>query len=46
MRGPDTANGSTAFVQNGLNQQTSIGGSTATWDEKGNLTAEPQSAKT
>jgi len=39
-------NGSTAFVQNGLNQQTSIGGVTATWDTKGNLTGEPQSGKT
>ena len=39
-------NGSTAFTQNGLNQQISIGGSAATWDSKGNLTTEPQSAKT
>jgi RHS repeat-associated protein len=39
-------NGSTAFVQNGLNQQTSIGGVPATWDNKGNLTTEPQSGKT
>ncbi|MES2136182.1 MAG: RHS repeat-associated core domain-containing protein, partial [Pseudomonadota bacterium] len=39
-------NGSTAYVENGLNQQTSIGGASATWDSKGNLTSEPQSAKT
>jgi RHS repeat-associated protein len=39
-------NGSTAFTQNGLNQQISIGGSSANWDNKGNLTSEPQSAKT
>jgi RHS repeat-associated protein len=39
-------NGSTAFVQNGLNQQTSIGGVPASWDSKGNLTSEPQSGKT
>jgi len=39
-------NGSTAFIQNGLNQQVTIGGSAATWDSKGNLTSEPQSAKT
>jgi RHS repeat-associated protein len=39
-------NGSTAFVQNGLNQQTSIGGVPASWDTKGNLTSEPQSGKT
>ncbi len=38
--------GSTAYVSNGLNQQTSIGGAGATWDTKGNLTIEPQSAKT
>lgn len=38
-------NGSTAYTQNGLNQQVSIGGSTATWDSKGNLTSEPQSGK-
>ena len=35
-------NGSTAFVQNGLNQQTSIGGVAASWDTKGNLVTEPQ----
>ena len=39
-------NGSTAFTQNGLNQQITIGGSSATWDARGNLTAEPQSGKT
>jgi RHS repeat-associated protein len=39
-------NGSTAYVQNGLNQQTSIGGVTASWDSKGNMTSEPQTAKT
>ncbi len=39
-------NGSTSFTQNGLNQQISIGGSSATWDSKGNLTSEPQSGKT
>jgi RHS repeat-associated protein len=39
-------NGSTPFTQNGLNQQITIGGSAATWDTKGNLTSEPQSAKT
>lgn len=31
-------NGSTAYTQNGLNQQVTVGGSTATWDSKGNLT--------
>ncbi len=39
-------NGSTAFVQNGLNQQTSIGGAAAAWDTKGNLVTEAQTAKT
>jgi len=39
------ANGSTATTTNGLNQQVSIGGSTATWDSKGNLTADPTSSK-
>lgn len=39
-------NGSTAYTSNGLNQQVSIGGSTATWDANGNLATEPQSAKT
>jgi len=39
-------NGSTAFTQNGLNQQISIGGVNASWDSKGNLTSEPQSGKT
>ncbi|NUR46169.1 MAG: RHS repeat-associated core domain-containing protein [Sphingomonas sp.] len=39
-------NGSTSFTQNGLNQQVTIGGSSATWDAKGNLTSEPQSGKT
>ena len=39
-------NGSTAFVQNGLNQQTSIGGVAASWDTKGNLITKPQSGKT
>jgi RHS repeat-associated protein len=39
-------NGSTAYVSNGRNQQTSIGGVTASWDSKGNLTTEPQSGKT
>jgi RHS repeat-associated protein len=39
-------NGSTAFTQNGLNQQITIGGSSASWDSKGNLTSEPQSGKT
>jgi RHS repeat-associated protein len=49
---PDTyawtghGSGSTAFTQNGLNQQVTIGGTAATWDSKGNLTSEPQSAKT
>lgn len=38
--------GSTAYVANGLNQQVSIGGVTAAWDTKGNLTTEPQSGKT
>jgi RHS repeat-associated protein len=38
--------GSTAFTQNGLNQQVTIGGSAASWDSKGNLTSEPQSGKT
>ena len=39
-------NGTTAYVSNGLNQQTSIGGSSASWDSKGNLISEPQSGKT
>jgi RHS repeat-associated protein len=39
-------NGSTGFTQNGLNQQITIGGTTATWDSRGNLTSEPQSGKT
>jgi RHS repeat-associated protein len=39
-------NGTTAYTQNGLNQQTSAGGSAASWDSKGNLTSEPQSSKT
>jgi RHS repeat-associated protein len=39
-------NGSTAYTSNGLNQQVSIGGSTATWDSNGNLATEPQSGKT
>ena len=39
-------NGSTAFTQNGLNEQITIGGASATWDSKGNLTSEPQSGKT
>jgi YD repeat-containing protein len=38
-------NGSTAYVSNGRNQQTSIGGVTASWDSKGNLTSEPQSGQ-
>src|SRR2546423_366478 len=38
--------GSTAYTSNGLNQQVSIGGATAVWDAKGNLTTEPQSGKT
>lgn len=39
-------NGTTSYTGNGLNQQVSIGGSTATWDSKGNLVTEPQSGKT
>jgi RHS repeat-associated protein len=39
-------NGSTAYLSNGLNEQTSIGGVNANWDTKGNLTSEPQSGKT
>ncbi len=39
-------NGSTGFTENGLNQQITVGGTSATWDSKGNLTYEPQSAKT
>jgi RHS repeat-associated protein len=38
--------GSTAYVSNGLNEQTSIGAVNATWDSKGNITSEPQSGKT
>jgi RHS repeat-associated protein len=38
--------GSTAYTQNGLNQQVTIGGATATWDSKGNLTSDPSSGKT
>jgi RHS repeat-associated protein len=40
-------NGSTVYVSNGLNQQTSIGGSSAGWaDQRGNLTTDPTSSKT
>ncbi len=39
-------NGSTAYTQNGLNQQATVGGAPANWDSKGNLTTEPQSGKT
>jgi RHS repeat-associated protein len=39
-------NGSTAYTQNGLNQQATVGGAAASWDTKGNLTTEPQSGKT
>ncbi len=38
--------GTTSYSSNGLNQLTSIGGSSSTWDSKGNLTSEPQSGKT
>jgi RHS repeat-associated protein len=39
-------NGATAYTSNGLNQQVSVGGSTATWDSKGNLTTDPTTGKT
>lgn len=39
-------NGSTAYVSNGLNQLTSIGGAAASWDARGNLIGEPQSGRT
>jgi RHS repeat-associated protein len=39
-------NGSTAYTQNGLNQQATVGGVAAAWDTKGNLTTEPQSGRT
>ena len=39
-------NGSTAYTQNGLNQQVTVGGSSTTHDANGNLTTEPQSGKT
>jgi RHS repeat-associated protein len=38
--------GTTAYTQNGLNQQVTIGGTSASWDARGNLTSEPQSGKT
>jgi len=41
-----SANTNTGYTSNGLNQQVSIGGSTATWDSNGNLTSGPQSAIT
>ena len=40
------ANATTAYAQNGLNQQITIGGSSASWDSKGNLTSDPVSGKT
>lgn len=40
------ADTNTGYTSNGLNQQVSIGGSTAAWDSNGNLTSEPQSAIT
>jgi RHS repeat-associated protein len=40
------ANESTAITSNGLNQQVSVGGLTATWDSKGNLTSDPTTART
>ena len=39
-------NATTAYVQNGLNQQITIGGSSAGWDSKGNLISDPTSSKT
>jgi hypothetical protein len=39
-------NGSTAYTENGLNQQATVGGAAAAWDSKGNLTTEPQLGKT
>lgn len=38
-------NGTTSYTQNGRNQQITIGGAPASWDSKGNLTAEPQSGR-
>jgi RHS repeat-associated protein len=40
------ANANTGYAQNGLNQQVTIGGSSASWDARGNLTADPASGKT
>jgi RHS repeat-associated protein len=40
------ADTNTSSSQNGLNQQVSIGGSSATWDSKGNITSEPLSGRT
>lgn len=37
--------GSTAYTQNGLNQQVTVGGAAASWDSNGNLTSEPQSGR-
>jgi len=40
------SNGSSAYTQNGLNQQTVINGSTVGWtDQRGNLTTDPTSGK-
>jgi RHS repeat-associated protein len=39
------SSGTTPSTSNGLNQQVSIGGATATWDSKGNLTKDPTSGK-
>lgn len=39
------ANGSTATTTNGLNQQTAVGGSSASWDSRGNLTTDPTTSK-
>jgi RHS repeat-associated protein len=40
------ANANTGYTQNGLNQQVTIGASSASWDARGNLTADPASGKT
>jgi YD repeat-containing protein len=39
-------NGSTATVTNGLNQLSTVGGVSATYDTKGNLTTDPTNART
>jgi RHS repeat-associated protein len=40
------ANQTTSSTANGLNQQVTIGGGSASWDARGNLTTEPTTGKT